>query len=287
MKVVRTAAELRRTLGTGRPDAFVPTLGALHDGHRSLLRAARASGQLVVGSIFVNPLQFGPYEDFAAYPRREEDDLDVFRAEGVDVAFVPTREEMYSSNHSTAVQVGRIGEVLEGAHRPGHFEGVATVCAKLFNLVDPRRAFFGQKDAQQVAVIKRMVVDLDFGVEIVVCPTVRDGDGLALSSRNVHLSREQRGDAVALYRSLVAGRSVLAAGGGPDEAESMMGSRLAGSPGVEADYAVALDPDTFAAPSPGGPVLLAVAAHVGPARLIDNILWIPDPPEVGPGRGKK
>jgi pantoate--beta-alanine ligase len=193
---------------------------------------------------------------------------------------------LYSSNHSTAVKVGRIGEVLEGAHRPGHFEGVATVCAKLFNLVDPRRAFFGQKDAQQIAVIKRMVVDLDFGVEIVVCPTVRDGDGLALSSRNVYLSREQRRDAVALYRSLVAGRSVLAAGGGPDEAESRMGSRLAGSPGVEADYAVALDPDTFAAPSPGGPVLLAVAAHVGPARLIDNILWIPEPPEVGPGRGK-
>lgn len=274
MKVVRTIAELRRSL-EDRPHGFVPTMGALHGGHVSLLRAARAGSGVVVASIFVNPLQFSPDEDFASYPRDEATDLEVFAGQGVDVAFLPSRDEMYPPEQSTTVNVGRLGEILEGAYRPGHFAGVATICTKLFNLVRPRRAFFGQKDAQQVAVIKHMVADLNFDLEIVVCPTVRDADGLALSSRNAYLSEEQRDHALALYRSIQRGVSVLDARGSEHDAEAAMCSLLEGAPGVTADYAVVRDPDTFEAPVNGKPVLLAVAARVGPARLIDNMLWDP------------
>ena len=276
MRTARTTRELLNLITT-RPSSFVPTLGALHDGHRSLLSAARASSAgSVVGSIFVNPLQFGPSEDFDAYPRSEEADLEMFRAQGVDIAFIPSVDEMYPPGRTTTVSVGPLGEILEGAHRPGHFDGVATVCAKFFNLVRPQRAFFGQKDAQQVAVIKRMVADLNFDIEVVVCPTVRDGDGLALSSRNAYLSGEERDRATTLYRALVAGRSILNAGGDPTAARAEMESMLSEAPGLELDYAVVCDPDTFGSPEPERPVLLAVAARVGRARLIDNVMWEPD-----------
>jgi pantoate--beta-alanine ligase len=276
MRTARTTRELLNLITT-RPSSFVPTLGALHDGHRSLLSAARASSAgPVVGSIFVNPLQFGPSEDFDAYPRSEEADLEMFRAQGVDIAFIPSVDEMYPPGRTTTVSVGPLGEILEGAHRPGHFDGVATVCAKLFNLVRPQRAFFGQKDAQQVAVIKRMVADLNFDIEVVVCPTVRDGGGLALSSRNAYLSGEERDRATTLYRALVAGRSILNAGQDPTAARAEMESMLSETPGLELDYAVVCDPETFGSPEPERPVLLAVAARVGRARLIDNVMWEPD-----------
>jgi pantoate--beta-alanine ligase len=284
--VARSEPELLELLSAARPDGFVPTLGALHGGHRALLRAARTSGGVVVGSIFVNPLQFGPGEDFAAYPRSESADLRMFEAEGVDIAFVPPVEEMYPRGSSTTVTVGPLSRILEGAHRPGHFDGVATVCAKLFNLVHPRRAFFGQKDAQQVAVIRKMVTDLDFDIEIVVCSTVREDDGLAISSRNSYLSPEQRRQAVALYRSLAAGRSVLDGGGDPPEAEGAMYSLLEAAPGVDADYAVVCDPDTFEPPHTGRPALLAVAARVGRTRLIDNLLWAGPSKEVPGAAGR-
>ena len=276
MKVARTAAELRALLDeprrAGRTIGFVPTMGALHEGHLSLLRAARRRDDVVVVSVFVNPLQFGPGEDFEAYPRDEEGDLELAEGEGVDIAFLPTVEQMYPQGAGTVVDPGPIGEIYEGAERPGHFRGVCTVVAKFFNLVDPDRAYFGQKDAQQVAVIRRMVADLDFPLEIVVCPTVRAPDGLALSSRNRYLSPDERRRATALYRALVAGREVLERGGDPVMAENEMAALLAGAPGIELGYAAAVDPDSFGPPGPGGPVLLAVAARVGRARLIDNLL---------------
>jgi pantoate--beta-alanine ligase len=275
MKVARSAAELREHLSARRPSGFVPTLGALHEGHRSLLKAARGADGVVVGSIFLNPLQFGLGEDLAAYPRTEDADLAMFETEGVDVAFVPPVEEMYPPGRTTVVSVGRLAEIVEGAHRPGHFDGVATVCAKLFNLVSPRRAFFGQKDAQQVAVIKKMVGDLSFDIEIIVCPTIREDDGLALSSRNSYLSPGQRSQATVLYRALLAGRSILEGGGRAEDAERAMRAVLGAAGEVSADYAVVRDPDTFEAPRPNHRVVLAVAAHAGPARLIDNLLWSP------------
>lgn len=276
MRVVRTGEELRAVLEperrAGRTIGFVPTMGALHEGHLALLRSARQADEVVVLSIFVNPLQFGPNEDFQAYPRDEEGDLELAEGEGVDVAFVPGVEQMYPPGASTTVDPGPIGELYEGAERPGHFRGVCTVVTKLLNLVQPSRAYFGQKDAQQVAVIKRMVADLDFPVELVVCPTVREHDGLALSSRNRYLSAAERTQATVLYRALVAGRAVLEQGGDPAMAENEMAGLLASVPGVRPGYAVAVDPDSFGPPVPGRPVLLAVAARVGRARLIDNLV---------------
>ena len=280
MNVVRAGGELGRLLGGarsgGRTVALVPTMGALHEGHLSLLRRARAACDVVVISIFVNPLQFAPHEDFAAYPRDEERDLRLAEGEGVDLAFVPSVEEMYEHGAETSVSVGRLGDIVEGAARPGHFTGVATVVAKLFNLVRPDVAVFGQKDAQQLAVIKRMTADLFFGVEIVASPTIREAGGLALSSRNAYLSAEERLHAAALFRALEAGRETIAGEGDPLEAEKEMWEVLERADGVEADYARAVDPDSFGPPENGRPVLLAVAARVGKARLIDNVLIEPD-----------
>jgi pantoate--beta-alanine ligase len=276
MKICRTEDELRKTrdaesLG-GAPIGFVPTMGALHDGHLSLVRAARKANDVVVLSIFVNPLQFGPAEDFSAYPRDEERDLRLAEAEGVDIAFLPSVDEMYAPDRSTTVSVARISEVLEGKSRPGHFDGVCTVVAKLLNQVMAKRAYFGQKDAQQAAVVKRMVRDLSIPTEIVVCPIVREADGLAMSSRNAYLSAEERAHAANLFKSLKAGEAALAAGGGPGDAEAAMRDVLEATPAMRVDYAAAVDPETFDEALPGGPVLLAVAARVGPARLIDNLL---------------
>ena len=276
MSVVRSAEELNRTLadrrGPGLSVGLVPTMGALHDGHLSLVDAASKRCDVVVVSVFVNPLQFGPGEDFAAYPRDEHRDIEVLSAAGADLVFMPSVDEMYPEGASTSVSVGGLGDVLEGAHRPGHFDGVCTVVAKLFHLVAPDVAFFGQKDAQQVAVIKKMVRDLNFAVEIAVCPIVREPDGVAMSSRNTYLSTRDRQRATALHRALLAGRVALEGGAGLETVEKEMMKTLENE-GVEPDYARVVDPETFAVPKQRSRVLLAVAAHVGPARLIDNLLW--------------
>jgi pantoate--beta-alanine ligase len=275
MKVVRSAGELRTALDPQRAQrrsiGFVATLGALHQGHMSHVRSARASCDVVAVSIFVNPLQFGPNEDYDAYPRDERRDLSLLDGAGTDVVFIPSVGEMYAAGASTTVTVGPLANAFEGADRPGHFDGVCTVVAKLFNLVHPDQAFFGQKDAQQVAAIKKMVSDLDFPVAIVVGPTIREPDGLAMSSRNAYLTAEDRVKANALYRALRQGRSRLLSTGNVTDAEKEMVAELQDA-GVEVHYAVACDPDTFARARRDGPVLLAVAATVGRARLIDNLL---------------
>lgn len=274
MRIVRTASaireEVRAARARGSSVGLVPTMGGLHEGHLSLVRRARAENDIVVVSIFVNPLQFGPGEDLDAYPLDEERDANLLDGEGVDIVFVPPVEEVHPEDRATTVTVGGLGEVLEGAHRPGHFDGVCTVVAKLFNLVGPERAYFGQKDAQQVAVLRRMVEDLGFPLDLVVCPIVREPDGLALSSRNAYLSASERGRATVLFRALQAGRP-LAAAGDYVAAEKEMLRVLRTEEDVEPDYAAAVDADTFGPPRPGGRVLLAVAARVGPARLIDNL----------------
>jgi pantoate--beta-alanine ligase len=275
--VIRSEAELRENLEParreGRTIGFVPTMGALHAGHLSLVQAAKERTDLVVLSIFVNPLQFGPGEDLSRYPRDEQRDLDLSRAEGVDVAFLPSVEEMYPRDRSTVVSVGGVSEPLEGASRPGHFDGVATVVAKLFNQVRPDVVFFGQKDAQQLAVIRRMVRDLAFPVEVIAHPTVREPDGLALSSRNAYLGPDDRKKAVVISQALEAGRAALEHGSGTEGAEAAMAELLRSIDGIEVDYARAVDPDTFEHPAPDRDVLLAVAARVGPARLIDNVVY--------------
>ena len=274
MRVLRSSTELRAELAVARSEhliGFVPTMGALHEGHLSLVRAARSGNKVVVASIFVNPLQFGPNEDFAAYPRNEEEDVVQLGDAGADAVFIPSLEDMYPPDRSTTVTIGSLGEVLEGAHRPGHFDGVCTVVAKLFNIVRPAHAFFGQKDAQQVAVIKRMVRDLDFDLDVVVCPIVRESDGLALSSRNAYLSDEERARATVLFRALEAGKGRLLQTGEVRQCEAVMAEVFA-AVGISPDYTAACDPDSFGPPRTAGPVLLAVAARIGRARLIDNIL---------------
>ncbi|MFP5298234.1 MAG: pantoate--beta-alanine ligase [Actinomycetota bacterium] len=273
MIVARSVAEVRDLVSSERKQrntiGFVPTMGALHAGHMSLVRLAKDATDIVVMSIFVNPLQFGPNEDFERYPRTEEADLAMAQAEGADIVFLPNVQEMYPAGATTTIHMTGLTDVLEGAHRPGHFDGVATVVAKLFNIVQPDLAFFGQKDAQQVAVIRKMVADLDIPVQVVVGDTVREPDGLALSSRNRYLSETERTRALALYLALEAGAAALRAGEAPSAAEQAMAGILDGE--VEVDYAVAVDPDTFSG-APAGDVLLAIAGRVGATRLIDNML---------------
>ena len=279
MRIARTVAELRAFYRNererGTTVAFVPTMGALHEGHLSLVRKARDAADIVVVSVFVNPLQFGPSEDFRTYPRDEARDLGLVESEDVNLVFLPSVEQMYPDGAVTTVHVeGPLTSALEGASRPGHFDGVATVVAKLLNVVDPDVAVFGQKDAQQVAVVRRMVLDLGFAAEIVVAPTVREADGLALSSRNAYLGDGERSTAAVLYRALLEGEDAHGSGGA-DAAVRRMRDVLEGTPGVDLDYAAAVDPYTFEAPAPGGPLLLAVAARVGRTRLIDNLLLQP------------
>ena len=248
MKTLRTIDELRLTGDVG----LVPTMGALHDGHRSLFRAARAESETVVASLFVNPAQFDEQSDLAAYPRDFDRDAAIAEAEGVDVLFAPSVDEMYPAGFSTWVDVDDAG--AEGEARPGHFRGVATVCVKLFNIVRPRRAYFGQKDAQQAAVLGRVVRDLDIDVEIRVLPTVRDDDGLALSSRNVRLSPEEREFALGLPRALHAAI-------GADDPVKAARASLNG-----------LDPDYVEVVDLGEAKVLAAAVRVGSTRLIDNVI---------------
>jgi pantoate--beta-alanine ligase len=270
---LRAATDAARQRGAGV--GFVPTMGALHAGHRALLARARAESDVVVASVFVNPLQFGPAEDLASYPRDREADLAVLEAEGVDLAFVPAEGEMWPSPPEVRLRVGgSLAERLEGMDRPGHLDGVVTVVAKLLHLVGPSRAYFGQKDAQQLAVIRRMVDDLAFPNQIVACPTVREPDGLAVSSRNAYLSAPERQRATVLYRALQAGRAAFLAGRrDPAAVEAAARALLEGQPGVEPDYvalvdAVSLEPAKQAEPGQ----VLAIAARVGRTRLIDNVI---------------
>ncbi len=249
-------------------------MGALHAGHLSLIARARQDCAIVTASLFVNPLQFAPGEDFGRYPRPFERDRRLFEEAGVDLLFAPSVTEMYPPGATTYVDVGEIGGKLDGVSRPGHFRGVATVVSKLFHIVGPDRAFFGQKDAVQVAVLRRMVTDLNFPLELVACPIVRDADGLALSSRNAYLSADERQAALALPRALQAVRSGLAEGLIETEAVLEAGRAvLSTQSGVRLEYLEAVHPDTLepvAAIKPG--ILVAVAAHVGRTRLIDNFL---------------
>ncbi|MFN2593964.1 MAG: pantoate--beta-alanine ligase [Actinomycetota bacterium] len=275
MKITRSIAEFRafrESLPEEASVGFVPTMGALHEGHLSLLHAARAGCDDVVLSIFVNPLQFGSNADLALYPRNESADLEAAEREGVDVAFVPSVEEMYPTRRSTTVELGRLSEVAEGESRPGHFTGVATIVAKLLNIVRPTVAFFGQKDAQQVAVVRRMVADLSWPVVIEALPTVREPDGLALSSRNARLSPEERGRATILHRALMAGQAELVSGGDPTSAEKAMLEVAGEEPALDLDYARVLDPDTFEDANAGDSTLLVIAGTIGNTRLIDNVL---------------
>lgn len=280
MEVARTKEAMRtaRARLTG-PVGFVPTMGYLHEGHLVLVRRARAENEHVVASIFVNPTQFGPGEDYERYPRDEARDLAMLEAEGVDVVFMPTPQEMYPEGYSTWVEVyGPLTERLEGASRPGHFRGVATVVAKLFNIVQPQRAYFGEKDAQQLRVIRKMVADLDMPIEIVPVATVREADGLAMSSRNSYLSAEERRQALALSRALDLARRLVRDEGMRDA--SLLRRRLEeflrSSPGISLDYVSVSHPDTLQELERiEGPALVLLAARVGPARLIDNALVTP------------
>ncbi|GGO61603.1 pantoate--beta-alanine ligase [Nonomuraea cavernae] len=268
--VARNRADLRKARGDG-PVALVPTMGALHEGHRSLIRDARARAAQVVVSIFVNPLQFGPHEDFSRYPRTFEADLAVCEAEGADVVFAPSAEDMYAPDRQVSLHSGEMGRIVEGAARPGHFDGMLTVVLKLFNLVQPDLAVFGQKDAQQLAMIRRMVADLDLDIEIVGAPTVREPDGLALSSRNRYLSAADRQVALVLSRALRAGAAQAAA---PKILGAARAVLDAAAPALDLDYLVLVDPSTFAevGESYSGAAVLAVAARVGATRLIDNVV---------------
>jgi pantoate--beta-alanine ligase len=280
MRTVRTIAELRALLAperlAGRSIGLVPTMGFFHDGHLSLMRRARADNDVLVVSLFVNPTQFGPSEDFAAYPRDEQRDTDLAESEGVDILFSPPVEEVYPDGFDTTVAVGGLTATLEGdaAQRGAeHFRGVTTVVTKLFNMVGPDVAYFGQKDAQQALVIRKLVRDLDMQVRIEVCPTIRDADGLALSSRNAYLSPEERERALALSRALRAAEAAVASGA--RDATAVVGAareELARA-GLEPDY-LQLRSATDLSPVErvNGSTLLAVAAHVGRARLIDNAI---------------
>ena len=253
---------------------FVPTMGALHAGHISLVRAARAANDLVAASIFVNPTQFGPTEDLAKYPRSFERDCELLENENVDLVFAPSVEEMYPAGAVTWVNVEKLSEKLDGGSRPGHFRGVTTVVAKLFHVVEPSSAFFGQKDAAQVAIIRRMVKDLDMPVEIVVCPIVREPDGLALSSRNAYLTLEQRREALVLHRSLDRVKKLAEQGEKSSSVLIKAGQEeISAETGVRLDYFALVDPDNLEpVDDVSGGGLVAVAAYVGSTRLIDNIL---------------
>ena len=278
MRTLRTIADVRAHVAAarraGRTIGLVPTMGAFHAGHQALMAAAREACDEVVVSLFVNPAQFDEAADLDAYPRTEQTDAAIAAELGVDVLFAPPVGEIYPAGFATSIRVGRLGAVLEGAERgSGHFDGVCTVVAKLFNIVAPDVAYFGQKDAQQVVVIRRMVRDLDLPVRIETVPTVREPDGLALSSRNGRLGARDRERALALRRGLDAAHAAIS-GGEPDPAavEAAGRAAMAGS-GVEPEYFTVVDPDTLErVDRVAGRVLVVVAARVGPARLIDNVL---------------
>ena len=278
MRILRTIAEVRAAVREARHEdrtvGLVPTMGAFHEGHLSLMRAAREGSDLVIVSLFVNPTQFGANEDLGAYPRDEDRDAALAEAAGVDVLFAPAASEIYPDGYSTNIHVAGLTDVLDGASRGAHhFDGVATVVTKLFGIVRPDVAYFGQKDAQQILVVRRVVRDLDLDVRIVACPIVREADGLAMSSRNVYLDRDARAQATALNRALDAGAAVFDAGDHGAGSILSAARRVLGDAGIDPEYLELRDAETL---RPLGRVeteaLLAVAAHVGAARLIDNHL---------------
>jgi len=278
VRVVATSAELAAATATvraaGERVGFQPTMGALHAGHRANFAIARRENDFVVGSIFVNPLQFGPAEDLARYPRSLDADLAACEAEGADLVFTPDEKEMWPQVPQVRLCAGALADRLEGTLRPGHLDGVATVVAKLLHLVGPARAYFGEKDAQQLAVVRRMVADLAFPHQIVACPTVREPDGLAMSSRNAYLSPEERRSAPVLYRALLAGRAAWRDGARePAAVEKVARELLDQAPLTEVQYVALVDRDTFEPPVHGvrAGQVLAVAARVGTTRLIDNL----------------
>ncbi len=266
-------AACRQVRAEGKRLGLVPTMGALHDGHLSLVRAARSTCDLVAVSIFVNPLQFGPNEDFAKYPRDLEHDRQLLGQENVDLLFTPSAEEMYPAGNSTYVTVEGLSDRLCGRSRPGHFRGVTTVVSKLFHIIGPDASFFGQKDAAQAAIIRRMVRDLHFDVQIVVCPTVRERDGLAMSSRNRYLDPPQRKSGAVLYRALTRIQTLADRGERRGEALITAGKGVIGEElGVRLDYLEVVDPDTLEPlQDVSRGALVAVAAFVDGVRLIDNI----------------
>jgi len=278
MKVARTIKSVRSKVAAarskGKKIGFVPTMGAFHIGHISLIEAAVKKCDFVVVSIFVNPTQFGPGEDFKKYPRTFDADLNICRKAGVDLVFAPTKEQMYSEENLTWVNVEKLTDSLCGQFRKGHFRGVATVCAKLFNIVAPDIAFFGQKDAQQAIVIKRMVADLNMPLKIVVCPTVRQPDGLAVSSRNQYLTEQQKKDAAYVYKSLQKCQEMINADiKDTRKIITRMRKVLSQAPSIKIEYISIVDAETLQTIDHiAGKVLAAVAVRIGPARLIDNIL---------------
>ncbi len=275
MQVVTTLTELRAARALlPEPVGFVPTMGYLHEGHLSLVRRARAECASVVVSIFVNPTQFGPGEDLATYPRDLPRDLGLLEKEAVELVWTPTPEGMYPPGFQTWVTVEEVARPLEGAQRPGHFRGVATVVAKLFNGVQPQRAYFGQKDAQQAVVIRQMVRDLDFPIEIIVCPTVREADGLAMSSRNSYLAPQERQAATVLYRALSAAHAAFEAGERDAERlRRMVAEIIAAEPLARLQYVSCAHPETLQElETIADTALLSLAAFVGRTRLIDNLV---------------
>jgi len=275
MEIVSQIAELKALRGKATGSVgLVPTMGYLHDGHLALVRQARDENEAVVVSIFVNPTQFGAGEDFASYPRDHERDLALLKGERVDIVFVPPVEEMYPAGFCSGVEVGRVTERLEGVSRPGHFRGVATVVAKLFNIVEPTRAYFGQKDAQQAVVIERMVADLNMNLEIVIVPTVREPDGLAMSSRNIHLNSEERRAALVLWRALSLAQQLFSQG--ERQAESIrhrMSALIQEEPLASIDYvSIAGAASLEELATIEGPALVSLAVRIGSTRLIDNIV---------------
>lgn len=279
MQVFSSKSEFRDHLETvralGRTVGLVPTMGALHEGHLSLLRAAANDCDVVALTIFVNPLQFGAGEDLDAYPRPLERDLELAEAAGADVVFMPTTGAMYSEPTLTNVHVDRLTSSMEGASRPTHFDGVTTVVTKLFNIAGPCRAYFGEKDFQQLAVVRRMVADLDQPVVIVGCPIVRENDGLAMSSRNVYLSSSEREAATVINRALRAGAAMIEAGeSDPSVVESHMASIIDAEPLAVLDYAVVVNPESLLTPDrlvSGTTVRLLMVAQMGTPRLLDNL----------------
>jgi len=275
MKVVETIADMKRLRQQiAEPVGFVPTMGYLHEGHLSLVRQARAENPSVVASIFVNPTQFGPQEDFSRYPRDIQRDLALLEKEGTDIVFMPSVAEMYPSQFSSWVEVGKVTERLEGASRSGHFRGVTTVVAKLFNIVQPARAYFGQKDAQQVIVIRKMVADLNMNLEVITLPTVREPDGLAMSSRNTYLNPEERQAALVLYQALTLAQQLYA--NGERDAEIIrqeMLTLIQKQPLANIDYVSIANAETLdELDTVSQPALVSMAVKIGKTRLIDNVV---------------
>ena len=280
MQIITTCAEMTALCRAApRPLGLVPTMGALHEGHLSLTRQARTDSATMAASIFVNPSQFGPNEDFTTYPRTMERDLELLQAQGTDLVFAPLPDEVYPDGFDTWIEPGAVAEGMEGAARPGHFRGVATVVAKLFTITRPDRAYFGQKDGQQVAVIRKMNADLNLGVEVVTMPTIREPDGLALSSRNAYLTPEQRAAAPVVYRALCAAQSLWHTGErNPNRLQAAALAELQREPLISAvDYVSVVDADTMAQlESLAGrrPAMIATAVRLGPVRLIDNVVLV-------------